>query len=257
MAGTEPGYFERRRTRKWLRKCESVSEGCRLVGRPTLQTWPGCHIRIGARFYWSSLPEMSHMMIGGGAHLTIGDDVRIGHGASISALRSVTIGDGAVLGPFVTLMDTDFHVAGNHAATPETAPIVIGKGVSIGSGVTILRGSTVEDGARVEANSVVSGHVRADAIVSGVPARPLGTAASGEVESDVAAIVQRTLGLSVLPGSDDGPDTLAGWDSLGTLRLLLALEEAFEVALGANQLSRVRQVRDIAGLVEVARQSER
>jgi acetyltransferase-like isoleucine patch superfamily enzyme len=245
--------LRRARHSLWLRKATSVGEGIRLDGKPTFQCWPKSRLVIGARFYLASMPEESHMVLGADAEVRIGDDVWIGHGASISANQLVSIGDGTRLGPFVTIMDTDFHVAGDRSAAPQATPIVIGRNVLVGTGATILRGTKIGDGARIEASAVVSGDVAAGTTVGGVPARVLGRRSSAHT-ADVTDVVMRVLGLAVPPGPDDGPRNLPGWDSLGALKLLLALEDEFEVTLREQELLRVETMNDVTVLVERARE---
>jgi acetyltransferase-like isoleucine patch superfamily enzyme len=112
--------------------------------------------------------------------LEIGDDVSIGHGAAIAAYKEVRLGNGTRVGPFVIIMDTNFHVIGDqNERHDKPAPITIGSGVRIGSHVTILRGSVIRDGASIVAGSVVSGVVLAGVRAGGVPARALRTSVSG------------------------------------------------------------------------------
>jgi acetyltransferase-like isoleucine patch superfamily enzyme/acyl carrier protein len=243
------GIFKRATTAFALRKCKSIGEGVMLEGSPRLMCWPDVRIRIGDRFRLSSIPEVSHFMVFAAAEVQIGNDVWIGHGASIAATQRVTIGDGTKIGPFVTIMDTDFHVAGERAANPLSTPIEIGKNVYIGSGVTILRGSVVGDGARIEPCSVVSGVVPAGVTVSGVPARAR-PAVGRENRRDVVDVLTQTFALAAPPSPDDGPLTIRGWDSLGALRLLLALEDAFDVSIAQDEMVRVRSVRDLEALVD-------
>ncbi len=60
----------------------------------------------------------------------------------------------------------------------------------------------------------------------------------------------RTFALAAPPSPDDGPLTVRGWDSLGSLRLLLALEDAFEVSIAPEEMVRVRSVRELEALVD-------
>lgn len=135
-------------------------------------------LQIGARFFLDSLPARSHLAVGPAATLRIGDDVRIAHGASISAQVRVEIGDGARIGPFVMIVDSDYHSPGEFSDKGKAAPIFIGAGARIGARVTLLRGAKVGAGAVVEAGSVVSGIVPAGARYGGIPARPVTAARS-------------------------------------------------------------------------------
>jgi acyl carrier protein len=185
--------------------------------------------------------------------LQIGDDVTIGHGAAIAAFAQVTIGSGTRIAPFVIIMDTDFHVAGDRSGQPRSEPIVIGAEVRIGSHVTVLRGSEIGDGAVVAAGSVVAGKVRKGATVSGVPAREAVSEGMAPAQAgSVPWVVQQALGLAEIPPLEHGPAEIRAWDSLGALRLLLALEEAFGVTLSEDEVLRVSTVADLAAVVDRA-----
>ena len=122
------------------------------------------------------------------ATLEIGDDVSIAHGAAISAYEHVQIGDGTCFGPFVLIMDTNFHSAtGDHSVLHETRPVVIGKDCRIGSAVTITRGAVIGDGAEILAGSVVSSTIPSGVCAGGVRARVLGRAGDPECRWDGAA----------------------------------------------------------------------
>jgi acetyltransferase-like isoleucine patch superfamily enzyme len=246
-------WLAARRSRRCLRACDHVGEGPIVEGTPTIAN--GGRILIGHRFQFSSVPASSHMVSGPDGSLEIADDVAIGHGAAVAAFRHVTIGAGTRIAPFVIIMDTDFHVAGDRSGEAQSEPISIGAGVRIGSHVTVLRGSNIGDGAVVAAGSVVAGKVRAGATVSGVPAREAfrqeGT--SGEPAADlVPRVVRQSLGLSHTPLLEHGPSEIPQWDSLGALRLLLALEEAFAVTLSEDEVLRVSTVADLASVIDRA-----
>jgi acetyltransferase-like isoleucine patch superfamily enzyme/acyl carrier protein len=242
---------------RWLRGCDEVGEGAVLQGRPYVENKG--KLTIGARLTLTSVPVQSHLVVAPGGVLEIGDDVVIGHGAAVAAHALVRIGPGSRLGPFVSIADTDFHVAGQRDAKPESSPIVLGREVRLGSRVTVLRGSVIGDGARVLAGSVVSGEVPAGATVGGVPARPVGKGApagAAEAGDDAATLVPRvvadTLALKEAPALELGPAELPGWDSLGSLRLLMALEERFGVTLDEAAVPKARRVADLVRLVEEA-----
>lgn len=239
----------------WLRRCDAVGRGAALVGRPWIENRG--RLVIGDRLRLSSVPVQSHLVVAPGGALEIGDDVSIGHGAAVAAHASIRIGAGSRIGPFVAVADTDFHVAGQREARPESSPITLGRDVRIGSRVTVLRGAVVGDGARVLAGSVISGEVPAGATVGGVPARPIGQGRRGEIDDpsvEVPRVVAETLVLPDLPSLEQGPDDLSGWDSLGALRLLLALEERFGVTLDETAMPRARYVADLVALVRAAQE---
>ena len=165
-----PGsWLARGRMRGWLRSCDHVGIDIVLDGKPTIGNKG--RMRVGDRFHLASLPVGSHMVSGPEGVLEIGNDVSIAHGAAIAAFKLVRIGSATLIGPFVIIMDTDFHVIGDQAQRHDrAAPIAIGSGVRIGSRVTILRGSAIHDGASIAAGSVVTGVVPSGARVGGVPA---------------------------------------------------------------------------------------
>jgi acetyltransferase-like isoleucine patch superfamily enzyme len=159
-----------------LRGCEIVGAAPRLHGRPTIYGKPG-RIRIGDRFDLWSLPIESHLSAGPDGLLEIGDDVSIAHGAAVSAYECVRIGDGTLIGPYVVIMDTNFHAStGDQSLQHETKPVVIGKHCRIGSAVTITRGAVIGDGAEILAGSVVSSVIPPGVCAGGARARVLGRA---------------------------------------------------------------------------------
>jgi acetyltransferase-like isoleucine patch superfamily enzyme len=236
------------RARHWLRNCHHVGDGVVLDGRPTV-IGDGT-IRIGDRFHLASRPVASHLIAGRGAAVTIGDDVSIGHGAAIAGYAGIAIGARTRIGPNAIIIDTDFHVVGNLAARPEPVSITIGRDVRIGSRVIVLRGSHVSDGVAIAAGSVVRGVVPEGARVAGVPARV--TAPSDATPPNVPEVVMRSFGLASLPGNDSGPHEIPYWDSLGSLNLLLALEEAFDVVLDEKDLAKAATVGEVSNLLNRA-----
>ena len=162
--------FEKEQARLWLRNCDRVGVAPRLHGRPAISSLG--KLEIGDRFSMSSSPLRSALNTGAHGFLEIGSDVSIGHGASIAAHAHVTVGDGTVIGPFVMIIDIDFHETNDHASLGQAKPIRIGRGVRIGSNVVILRGAMIGDGAVIASNSVVSRVLPPRRHASGVPARP-------------------------------------------------------------------------------------
>lgn len=74
------------------------------------------------------------------------------------------------------IIDTDHGTAaGTHIRNQQNkvAPVEIGEDVWIAANSTVLRGSRIEDGAVIGAKSLVKGHVQANSISVGIPARHL------------------------------------------------------------------------------------
>jgi acetyltransferase-like isoleucine patch superfamily enzyme len=209
-------------------------------------------IVIGDDFRFGSSPSQSHLITTPGALIDIGDRVVISFGAAISAQREVRIGDDTEIGPFAVIMDADFHRADDRSQQGEMGPIRVGKGVQIGARVTILRGSEIGDGARIASGSMVSGKVPAGAVYGGVPARPVSEKAETDA-LDIPALIMRVLGLHERPAPSDGPDQIPQWDSLGALRLLLAIEDTFDIALGEDDMKSARSVAQLTDVVSAAR----
>jgi acyl carrier protein len=206
---------------------------------------------VGDRFLLLSHPVRSHMFASRGAVISIGNDVQIAYGAAIAAQRAIDIGDNAVLGPYVVIMDNDFHRVGKRNEAGESAPVRIGANVQIGARVTILRGSVIGDNVRVMSGSMVSGVVPSGVTIGGVPARVIVSGGAGDRDSiDMAELVQSILGLSEPPHADQGPADIAAWDSLGSLRLLLAIEESYGVRMDEAEMRRGRTVAALAAIVE-------
>jgi acetyltransferase-like isoleucine patch superfamily enzyme/acyl carrier protein len=246
-------WLAARRSQRYLRVCDDAAPDALIEGSPTIVNMG--RMTIGRRFRLSSVAAPSHLVSGPAGILEIGDDVSIGHGAAVAAFGGIRIGSGARIAPFVIVMDTDFHVAGDRSGEAQSEPIAIGAGVRIGSHVTVLRGSEIGDGAVIAAGSVVAGKIREGAVVSGVPAREAvrqeGT--SGEPAADsVLNVIRQSLGLSHSPQLHHGPSEIPQWDSLGALRLLLALEEAFGVTLSEDEVLRVSTVADLTRVVDRA-----
>lgn len=209
-------------------------------------------LRIGDDFYLSSAPVRSHLNVVG--RMRIGNRVRIGGGAAISCRGAIEIEDDVSIGDFAIILDSDFHVATDISTEAPPKPILISRGVRIGHRVVVLPGSTIGAGAIVKAGSVISGVIPENAAVEGNPARQSlpddGSIRPSEASpSDVPALVMRVLGLSALPDIEDGPQQIARWDSLGALRIIVAIEERFGVALSEDQFKATRSIGDLMAQV--------
>src|SRR5450432_721822 len=250
--GTSLRKLSEVRARVLLREATRVGRSPKVVGTPTIINTGS--VEIGDDFFFSASPAPSHVVASGG-RIVIGNGVSISYGAAISARLEVTIGDGVDIGPFAVIMDSDFHVVGDRSAVDEPAPVRIDAGARLGARVTVLRGSWIGVEAVILGGSVVSGRIPAGAVVSGVPARPVTRGDSGQTVTEVQLpeIVMRVLGLSSLPRDSDGPAQIREWDSLGALKLVLALEEAFGIALSEQELKSMHSVAELAEAVTAAR----
>ncbi len=244
------------RARHWLRACSQVGEQPRLVGRPTISAQGG-QLRVGHRFRLASRPVPSHLVAGAGAVLHIGNDVSIGCGAAIAAFQQVHIGDGTRVGPFVIIMDTNFHDAGDQSLRHDCRPVIIGDGCRIGSRVTITRGVTIGDGAEILAGSVVSSPIPPGACAAGGRARIIGRAGDMTSRWDGAAaalpdLLMASLDLESPPNLDGSPIPTGLWTSSRVQFVLKAIEDRFGVALDAAAASNIGTFADIAAAVQDA-----
>ena len=154
-----------------LGACDVVGANAHVWGLPLVDNQG--RIEIGRDFEMSAMPVRSHIATGQGGFLRIGDRVRIAHGSAITAYSLIEIGDDVDVGPFVMILDVDFHGTEDRAELAEPRPIHIGSHVRIGAGAVILRGARIDDGARILPQSVVARHVPAGARFGGAPARPM------------------------------------------------------------------------------------
>jgi acetyltransferase-like isoleucine patch superfamily enzyme len=95
----------------------------------------------------------------------------------IAEAAEIKIGKRCLIGPNVTIQDSDFHgIAVNerrNAGSVIRRPVWIGNDVFIGANAIILKGVTIGDGAVVAAGSVVTKSIPPCTIAGGNPARVL------------------------------------------------------------------------------------
>lgn len=111
-----------------------------------------------------------------GGSLTIGARGFLGRGCVVVALASIEIGADALIAEYVTIRDQDHDFEGKGSTAGSgmrVSPIKIGDNVWIGAKATITRGIVIGDNAVIGANAVVTRDVPANAVVGGVPARPI------------------------------------------------------------------------------------
>jgi acetyltransferase-like isoleucine patch superfamily enzyme len=249
-----PARWQAARVRRWLRACAQVGESPVLAGRPSIFI-EGGKVNIGNRFRLASTPVGSHMAVGPEGILDIGDDVSIGCGAAVAALQHVRIGDGTLIGPFVIIMDTNFHGgAGDQSVQHDCRPVTIGSNCRIGSRVTIMRGVTIGDGAEILAGSVVTSEIPAGACAAGGRARIIGRAgeSASRWESPAAALpdmLMAALDLKSPPDLDDRPIPEDVWTGQRKIDVLRKICAGLGVAFPAVATRDLITYADIAGLV--------
>ena len=108
--------------------------------------------------------------------IEIADHVVISRGVHIVSFSKISIGKHTMIGEYTSIRDAN-HIVHQNAPVRESghvsSPIIIGDNVWIGRGVSILKGTTIGDNAVIGANAVVTHDVQSNAVVVGVPARPI------------------------------------------------------------------------------------
>ncbi len=165
------------RSRIWTglvlrRSFASIGEGTVIVKPLVLRGVE--QISIGAR---CAIYEGTWLQVEPGnpeSGIIIGDDTYLGHSVHLHALAPVQIGNRSFLADGVLISSGDHTQADRHDAVP-TGPITVGDDVFIGHHAIVLGGVSIGDRATVAAGAVVTRDVEPDAVVAGVPARPLGS----------------------------------------------------------------------------------
>lgn len=129
----------------------------------------------------ASLQRDLYVYVGARGHsglrgIAIGARSVVGRACCLDGRGGLTIGTNVVVSPGVWLL-TDGHDADDPDFPEVLAPVEIQDDVWLGSRATVLPGVTIGTGAAVAPGAVVSKDVPPYAIVSGVPARPVGTRA--------------------------------------------------------------------------------
>ncbi|ADP69704.1 acetyltransferase [Rhodomicrobium vannielii ATCC 17100] len=118
-----------------------------------------CHIEVRS--------ETAEICIGDGTYLN--NDF-----TAIAEAKKIEIGHRCLIGPRVTIFDSDFHVLRVSDRTNATAivqrSVKIGDDVFIGAGAIVLKGVSIGDGAVIGAGAVVVSDIPPNVIAAGNPA---------------------------------------------------------------------------------------
>lgn len=148
----------------------------RTVIHPTAEVDPTVEIGEGVMI-WNCAKVREGARIG--SHCTIGHCVYIDTGVTVgsrckiqngvSIYRGVTIANGVFIGPYATFTNDKFPRAS--CRDWNVIPTEVEDGASIGANATIICGVRLGQYCMVGAGAVVTGNVRANTLVVGVPAR--------------------------------------------------------------------------------------
>lgn len=161
--------FELASAKFYLRRATAVGKGVRTLQRPRIENFG--ELRIGAYTLLRSVNVPVELACGPGARLQVGAQCSLNYGVSIGCTGAVTIGDRVRLGPYVMVVDTQFHHPLRRAERPAPRPVTIEDDVWVGAKASIMPGVRVGRGAIVGTGAVVTRDVAPFSVVAGVPAR--------------------------------------------------------------------------------------
>jgi maltose O-acetyltransferase len=157
---------------RWsLRHADHVGTRVRVRGRPAVSNEG--RIEIHDRVQLVSTMATLELVATDGGLLEIGERSLVNFGGSIVASELVRIGPRCLIGPYVMMLDNDFHriEPERRLERPPSKPIVVEENVWIGARVIVMAGVTVGRDSCIGAGSVVTSDVPPRTFVAGVPAR--------------------------------------------------------------------------------------
>jgi acetyltransferase-like isoleucine patch superfamily enzyme len=155
---------------RFARRVNELGKEVQLFGKAKIVNQG--EICIGDHSILLSEYQNIRLAVGPGAQLEIGRHCYL-NSVILAANVRIEIGDHCQLGPFVHLMDSDFHDLHDRTLAGKTGEIVIGEGVRLGAHVIVLQGTTIGAGAEVLPGSVVTKDIPAGALYGGVPAKAI------------------------------------------------------------------------------------
>ena len=170
LSSTFNAAFRMLQAKIYLRNCNKTGKMLSVNQKPLIQNLG--YIELGDEVrIWSAI-NRTKIFVEKGGKLVIGRNSRI-NGAHISSSNSVTIGENVRIGPYVIIMDDDYHDISDHFAAEggKKSPIVIEDNVWIAMDAKILKGVRIGTGSVVAAGAVVTKDVPPFTVVAGVPAK--------------------------------------------------------------------------------------
>lgn len=152
----------------YLRSVELRGSQVRTIGKPRIENWGT--MQLGSHVVLRSLMVPVELATGPGALLRIGNQCSLNYGVSIGALQRVELDDRVRVGPYVMIIDSEFHDAYQRNRRPTPRPVHIHSDVWIGAKAAILPGVTIGRGSIVATGAVVTRDVPPFSVVAGVPA---------------------------------------------------------------------------------------
>ena len=147
---------------------------------------PYCVITAGEDlFIGSNVHVAAHVLLAGGAGITLHDFAGVSHGAKILS-TSDDFGSGALTGPTVP---ADLR-------NVQAGRVVIGRHAVVGANAVVLPATHLQDGAMLGALSLARGILEAWTVHAGTPARAVGVRDKEGVISAETAFRQRQLDLA-------------------------------------------------------------
>ena len=115
----------------WLRDVNVVGSGVRTLHKPNIKNHG--FMSIGHNTLLRSINVPVELATDPGARLDIGPDCFINYGVSIGCTKAITLGARCRIGPYVMIVDTNFHDLYDRNLRPEPEPVVLEDDVWLGA----------------------------------------------------------------------------------------------------------------------------
>jgi acetyltransferase-like isoleucine patch superfamily enzyme len=156
----------------YLRDVTTLGQGVRTLGKPRIDNQG--QMVIGDGTLLRSVLVPLELATAPGSRLTIGKRCSLNYGVSIGCTERIEVGDRVRMGPFVMIVDSQFHDLHDRQRRPPPSPVRIANDVWIGTRSSVLPGVSIGRGAVIGAHSLVNRDVPPFTIWGGVPAKQIG-----------------------------------------------------------------------------------